>query len=199
MARPTRQEMAESQRALKAKREAEQYVPQVARNGYSPTKLYTASSDTRGHHEELRFKVPPGLLELLVTYSENNPGLDTKYDAARNCIVHWLKYMSDDPSSHIPPDLMQHEIRMTEMDRILRLDRAVDDEVAKAREVFEKCVANQAWTTLNNTIESIQEQIEISEDLEPGHINKLEAVIEEGWSLIHVAEAMNRRKTRDEQ
>lgn len=171
-------------------------LPTVVKVGYSEDKFYTDSTDSKGHYEEIRVKVPPNMMAIIEKAVELY-GLDSKQAFMRDSLVHRSHYLANNPNGLLDPAMVEREITMAEYAAIIKADKDVKEQVEQAREAYARCVESEDWTRLNSVIERCQLQIENTPTMPEGHRAMLEAVCDEGWEFIDTHKARQRRKQGD--
>lgn len=169
-------------------------VISIVRSNYDPNKLYTDSTDSKGHYEQINTKLPPSLEALIARAVDDNPGYQRSRQAfVRDAIVHRLHFLHTNPASTIDPVALELYVWRAQMDADLALDQQIKHDVDKFHEVLEICIASRNWSRLNVYIERLQQMLD-EQELAPGHHDLISDAVADAMSAM--SDATDTRKRR---
>lgn len=170
-------------------------IATVVKSAYSQDRLYTDSTDSKGHYEQFAIKVTPPVEALIRQAVDDNLDYRGSVQAfTRDAIIHRLHYLHSNPGSTINPISLSQEILRAEMQAILRADQAVTAQCEMMDEVIQICLTSEDWGALNSLIEKIEFDLENIE-FAPGHREQLETSVRAAFHAMKSGRAPRRAKT----
>ncbi len=155
-------------------------VINITKSSYNADKLYTDSTDAKGHYEQINVKVPPSVDALIMQAVDDNPGYNRSRQAfIRDAIVHRLHYVHMSQGSTIDPVVIEQMVFRAQMQSYLAMNEQVTQDATMFREVLAIGVELRDWSSVNQYIEQIQNQLETL-TLSEGHRDILEQCVADG-------------------
>lgn len=156
----------------------------IVKSVYSPDKLYTEMTDTKGHYEQVNTKITPSVEAMVMQAVDDN--LDYRGSKAafiRDAIIHRLHYLHNNPGSTIDHNSVQRELHVAAMNLTHRKQRAVVEQCDLMRSTVDVCVRSKDWDSLNTHIEWMQSQLE-GHVYPEGQRHMLQTVIDEALTAM---------------
>lgn len=148
-------------------------ITTITRSSYSPDKLYTDSTDTKGHYEQINVKIPPQLEALIMQALDGNPDYGNSRQAfIRDAIVHRLHYIHTQPGSTIDPMSVSRHLMLAEMRRIQFIDEAIKEQARHFDQMVATCIENDDMVQLSALIDQLDTDLQ-DQEFTPGHYELL--------------------------
>lgn len=161
----------------------------VVKSAYSLDRLYTDSTDNKGHYEQFAMKVTPAVEALMQQAVDDNLDYRGSVQAfTRDAVIHRLHYLHHNVGSTINPISLAQEIMRAEMQATIAADAAVSAQCEMMTQVVDICVGSEDWGTLNSLIEKIEHDLETI-DFPPGHREQLHGSIEHALHAMSTGRA----------
>lgn len=153
---------AQQVKAANAQRQQQQSVfALTAGKKYDPETIYSASTDGRGHYEQLRVKITPQVEHLIAEVVNMHDEFRSSNDFVRNAIFHMLHtYLTNPPD--VEPRLKQ-AIAAERQTHALAMDarmlQAHYDLMSSVKGALNDCIETADWQGMQDLVEMVEEQV----------------------------------------
>jgi len=163
---------------------------------YDPDQVYSASTDGRGHYEQRRVKITPGIDHLISEIAGTHDEFRSSEDFIRNAIFHSVhQWITDAPE----PDprlvsALKAEQATAVMEQNERFTKAHTDAITGATESINRCLETHDWNELNDLADMMDEYA-CDENIPSGIRNQYQQAADDARdTLIKEVKARKRRK-----
>jgi hypothetical protein len=170
-------------------------ITSVVKSAYSLDRVFTESTDSKGHYEQIRsVKITPAIEVLIMQAVDDNLDYRNSTQAfVRDAIVHRLHYLHTNPGSTIDRESLAQELIRVEMLAIQAKDKAVEDQCRMLEETTDICIAAENFGVLNSLLDKISENLaEI--DYPAGHRRQLEDALDYAFQSMASGRAPRRSR-----
>lgn len=163
---------------------------------YSPDKIYSASTDGRGHYEQVRVKLPPSIEHLISQVTGEHDEFRGREDFIRNAIFHALhRWITEAPNPE--PRLLaalQAEQARAEMEMLQRFNEAHEEAILRASDAINDLLSAKDWDELNELVEML-DTFAADDTIPAGFRARYEQVADDGRAAI-IKELRSRKRRR---
>lgn len=162
---------------------------------YDPDKVYSASTDGRGHYEQVRVKITPGIDHLISEVTGENDEFRSREDFIRNAVFHALhRWITDapEPDPRLLSALKAEQAR-AHMEMMERFNKAHEEALEGAADAINRCLDSRDWDEMVELAEMLDDYA-VDENIPPGFRVRYEQAADDARAAL--AKELKARKRR---
>lgn len=162
---------------------------------YDADKVYSASTDGRGHYEQVRVKITPGIDHLISEVAANHDEFRSREDFIRNAVFHALhRWITDapEPDPRLLSALKAEQAR-AHMDMMERFAKAHEEALETAAEAINRCLDSRDWDEMVELAEMLDDY-STDENIPSGYRVRYESAADDARAAL--AKELKARKRR---
>lgn len=153
---------------------------------YNLDKYYTASTDSKGHYEQIRVKITPNMEAMIADIVSQVPDYRSREDFVRDAMLHRIMYLQTQIANGVQltdENTLRRELHSSEMERYRNSLAAMNDYIKACHDTIEVMTEAHDWRSLEELLSEMEYRA-ADGSLPDTQRKTLEDTIDYGWTTM---------------